>query len=64
MTEFMHLLGTEDVQRAANNMSEAAQQMKYAANLIDEAQRRHQQFLDDWLMRFEEALARKEGQAP
>lgn len=63
MTEFIRLVGAEDVRRAACAISSAARDMCRAAGSIDEALRNHQRFLDDWLQRFEAALAtRLEGQ--
>jgi len=53
MTEFIHLIGTEDVQRAGNNMRAAAEQMTRAANTIDEALRQHQGFMNEWIDRVE-----------
>ena len=53
MTEFIHLIGTEDVQRAGNNMRAAAEEMTRAANTIDEALRQHQGFMNEWIDRVE-----------
>lgn len=49
---YVTLLGAEEVSRAANTMSHAADEMKRAANMIDDSLRSHRQFLDDWLERF------------
>lgn len=51
---FISLLGTEDVQRAGIRMKEAAEQMMRAADQIDHALARHEQFLNDWLTRLSE----------
>lgn len=54
------LLGAEEVGRAAATMSSAAQEMSRAAGYNDEAFRRHAQFMDDWLSRFEAVVERLE----
>jgi len=41
MTEHMHLIGTEQVQSAANTMKEAAHEMHRAANTIHNALQEH-----------------------
>lgn len=56
MSDYIHLIGTEQVQSAANTMSSAAEEMKQAANNMEDTFRRHQLFLDDWLLRLEAAL--------
>lgn len=56
MTEYVHLVGAEDVSHAGHNMREAAVAMKHAADEIDHALRQHQQFMEDWLQRFEQIV--------
>ena len=56
MAEYMTLLGSEAVSRAAGEMTRAAQEMQTAASWTEESLFRHRQFLDDWLLRFEQAL--------
>lgn len=58
MSEYIHLVGAEQVQSAANTMRSAADEMKSAASSIDYALTAHQRFMDDWLQRFEAALER------
>lgn len=53
MSEFIHLVGAEDVQRAARSMQDAAGKMAQAANQIDDSLFRS-------LNRFEELVARLE----
>jgi hypothetical protein len=53
---YVTLIGTEQVQTAANTMRTAADEMRHAAGTISEALDRHQRFLDDWLGRFEAVL--------
>ena len=54
--DYVYLQGAEDVQRAGNAMSSAADDMRRAANQFDETMQQHQRFMDDWLSRFEAAL--------
>lgn len=56
MAEYVHLLGAEDVRAAGNAMRSAADDMRQAASSIDSVLERHQRFLDDWLIRFTEAM--------
>lgn len=56
MADYITLLGAEDVQRAANSMRQAADDMQRAANLYQESTYQQQQFMNDWLIRFEQAL--------
>ena len=56
MSEYIHLVGAEQVQSAANRMASAAEDMKRAASQMDESLMRQQRFLDDWLLRLEEVL--------
>jgi hypothetical protein len=51
--ESMHLIGAEDVRRAANTMTSAANEMAAAVRNMEGALERHQRFLDDWLMRYQ-----------
>ena len=56
MTEFIHLVGAEDVTRAANTMSAAADQMSRAAASIESSN-------DMFLRRYEELVGRMETAA-
>jgi Sec-independent protein translocase protein TatA len=47
MTEYVHLVGTEQVQSAANSMREAAHEMRRAANEISEAMHLQQRTLQE-----------------
>lgn len=53
MSEYITLLGAEDVQRAANRMRSSAEDMLRAANIISESQ-------DRFILRFEELVVRQE----
>ena len=56
MSNYLTLMGAEEVSSAAHRMSEAASTMNSAAIYMDNVLERHQHFLDDWLMRFEAAV--------
>jgi hypothetical protein len=58
--EFVHLIGSEQVQNAAQSIRQAAESMSQAAGSIDESLRRHQMFMDDWLCRLEQVLTKVE----
>ena len=58
MTEYIHLIGAEQVQTAANTMREAAQQMGRAVGEMAYPLERHERFMEDWLIRFEAAVER------
>lgn len=49
MAEYVHLVGAEDVSRAASSMRSAADEMHRAADQITFALEQHQQFLTNWL---------------
>ncbi len=56
MSEFITLLGAEDVRSAGSSMREAASEMQRAAASIEDSLQRHRLFLDDWLFRLEEVF--------
>ncbi len=56
MAEYIHLVGADDVRSAGNRMAAAAQDMLRAANIIDATWHRQQQYLEDWLFRFEQIM--------
>jgi len=56
MTEYIHLIGAENVRSAGNSMVSAVRDMQRAASSIEYSLSRHQRFFDDWLMRFQEML--------
>jgi len=53
MNEYVHLVGAEEVTRAASNMRAAAEQMTQAASSIDHT-------LEMFLRRYEELVQRQE----
>lgn len=62
MTEYMHLVGAEQMQAAARLMDQAADRMQSAASSLDGALERHHRFMDDWLQRFEAVAALNTGE--
>lgn len=56
MSNYVTLMGAEDVRRAGHEMASAAQTMVGAASNIDSVLWRHQQFLEDWLIRLEQIM--------
>lgn len=57
MTEYVHLVGAEEVSRAASTISSAADTMRSAATTIDNTLYEQRQFLDDWLNRLSQVIA-------
>jgi hypothetical protein len=57
VSQYVTLLGADQVQSAASRIASAAEEMRRAASAIDDSLSRHQRFLDDWLNRFETVLA-------
>jgi len=58
--ESIYLQGSERVEIAASSMRYAAYEMQRAAASITYALEMHHRFLDDWLMRFRDALEKGE----
>ena len=56
MSEYVHLVGAEDVRHAGSQMASAATEMQRAASAIELALERQRLFMDEWLVRFEAAL--------
>lgn len=54
--EYVHLIGAERVESAAQTMRSAADEMTRAAQSIEHHLWQHQRFLDDWISRFETAV--------
>ena len=51
------LIGSDQVESASHRMSRAATQFAGVVDNLDAVLRAHQQFLDEWLVRFETAVA-------
>ena len=58
--EFVHLIGSEKVQQAGTDIAAAAQKIGQAVSYLEEAFRRHHEFMDEWLARLEAILKQKE----
>ena len=56
MTEFVHLIGSEDIKKAGSSMCNSALEMNKAAASLEDSLHRHRLFLDNWLFRLEEIL--------
>ena len=56
MSEYITLLGSEEVIRAGHQMERAARAMDQAAAQIADALMRHERFLAEWLDRLESVL--------
>jgi hypothetical protein len=57
LSQYVTLIGAEDVRAAAGRMETAASQMQSAASSIEFALDAHQRFLNDWLDRLDGVLA-------
>lgn len=56
MSNYVTLIGSEEVSRAGYTMRDAAHEMNGAAGRIEYALEQHQRFMDDWLTRLSETL--------
>lgn len=56
MSNYVTLVGAEEVQRAASRMAAASEEMQRAASTISFALEQHQRSLDDWLNRLDGIL--------
>lgn len=54
--KYITLLGAEQVQSAASRMVGAADSIRQAASNMDDVLQRHQRFMDDWLLRYQQLL--------
>lgn len=61
MSDYVTLLGAEQVQTAANTMRSAADEMKRAASEMQYAFENHQRFLAQWLLDYQEVLIKTEA---
>jgi len=52
----INLIGSEDVFRASHNMQNAASEISRAASSMDHSLLEHRRYLDEFIVRFEEAL--------
>ena len=58
MSEYIHLIGAEDVRTAGCTMQSAANDMNRAASNVEDSLERQRRFMDDWLMRLEEVVGK------
>ncbi len=56
MSNYMTLVGAEQVSGAGHNMTHAAAQMSRAASSIEDTMFRHQQFMTQWLIDLERIM--------
>lgn len=56
MSEYIHLIGADDVRAAGHQMASAANDMNRAVGNFESVFFQHQRFMDDWLQRFESAI--------
>lgn len=56
MSQYVTLLGAEEVSRAASRMQAAADTISSAVSNLDSILERHQRFMDDWLTRLDGTL--------
>lgn len=56
MTEYIHLIGSEEVSRAGVNMSHAAESMQRSVQQFDFSVDRLQRILEEHAQRIEEAM--------
>ena len=63
MSEYVHLVGADDVKSAGFAMQRAADDMKCAASSIEDSLCRHCQKMDAWLERFAALIAERERAA-
>lgn len=65
MSEYVTLVGSEAVQSAGYAMRSAAEDMNKAASQMDSSIQDLKQFMDDWLIRFKDVMAKApEPQTP
>lgn len=57
MSQYVTLLGAEEVSRAASRLQSAADDMRSAAANLDSILERQQRFMDDWLNRLDGTLS-------
>jgi hypothetical protein len=54
--EYMHLIGVEQIQSAANTMRDAAHEMHRSANTIHDALQRHGEIMREFMDRMDTML--------
>jgi glycine cleavage system pyridoxal-binding protein P len=56
MAEYIHLVGAEQIQSAANRMVEAAHEINRAANTIHDAMQRHEEVMRDLMIKIDNVV--------
>lgn len=56
MSEYMHLIGADDVRSAAGTMAQAARDMQRAAASISDALESQRRYMEEWIGRFESVV--------
>ena len=56
MSEYIHLIGAEQLSRASHTMMEAAREMQRAAGSISDTLDGQRRYLEEWIGRFENAV--------
>ena len=59
MSDYTYLVGSEDVQRAAQSMHSAADKMQAAASSLQWVFENHERFLAQWLEDFKASLEKQ-----
>lgn len=61
MTEHITLMGAEQVETAGYAMKQAASEMNRAVSSLDGVFEQQRRFMDDWLQRLEQILAKEKS---
>jgi hypothetical protein len=59
VSDYITLMGAEEVSRAGHNMQSAASDMRLSVSNLSEVLQQQQRFMDDWLQRLEAVLAKE-----
>lgn len=59
--EHIYLLGSEQVQTASSQIRSSAEQISRALANFEASLQQHQQWMDNWLLRFEAAMSHQTG---
>lgn len=58
-SDYVTLMGAEDVRCAANAIRSAAEDMRQTVGYFEDSLFRQRQFMDEWLERFREIMEKK-----
>ena len=62
MAEYIHLVGAEQIQSAANRMVEAAHEMSRAANTIHDVMKRNEEVMQDLMIKIDGLIDAIDGE--